>query len=195
MAFSYAGARPFLYAFLWIVSVVLLGLTAYRIHSTKRVGFYDPIIAELLVVSILTILWTPFAIFTLVRGSYGAHHAGTTNAAAAGTTTTTTTNTRRPGYLPETIGLAILWVMWLVGAVVTTNTWPAKKFCGPGKQCSILAAILAFAWIGWGLLTLLGVSLLAHHAAGTGYGAGTGTGYTHGGTGAGVRGEKPGQYA
>lgn len=62
------------------------------------------------------------------------------------------------------------------------NTWPTSAFRGFGLQRSILTAILAFAWAGWSLLTILGVLLLMHHAAlsGTGVnGAGYGTGASH----------------
>jgi hypothetical protein len=55
----------------WIFAVVLLGLTAARIHYTENLSpkdplngghdFYDPIIAELLVASILSMLWSTFA--------------------------------------------------------------------------------------------------------------------------------------
>jgi hypothetical protein len=55
----------------WIFAVVLLGLTAARIHYTENLSpedplngghhFYDPVIAELLAASILSMLWSMFA--------------------------------------------------------------------------------------------------------------------------------------
>ncbi|KLO17786.1 hypothetical protein SCHPADRAFT_900338 [Schizopora paradoxa] len=47
----------------WLFSLILLGLTGYRIHHTKGLpngfDFYDPVIAELLVTAIFTLLWVP----------------------------------------------------------------------------------------------------------------------------------------
>ena len=55
----------------WVFSVLLLGHTAARIHYTENLSpydplngghhFYDPVIAELLVTSILAMLWSTFA--------------------------------------------------------------------------------------------------------------------------------------
>jgi hypothetical protein len=55
----------------WIFAVVLMGLTAARIHYTENLSpedplngghhFYDPVIAELLAASILSALWSTFA--------------------------------------------------------------------------------------------------------------------------------------
>ena len=45
-----------------MVSVALLGLTAFQVHQTEKfLGIHQPIIVELLVSAILTILWAPLA--------------------------------------------------------------------------------------------------------------------------------------
>lgn len=55
----------------WVFAVVLLGLTGARLHYTDNLSptdplngghhFYDPVIAELLAASILSMLWSTFA--------------------------------------------------------------------------------------------------------------------------------------
>jgi hypothetical protein len=55
----------------WVFAVVLLGLTGARLHYTENLAptdplngghhFYDPIIAELLAASLLSMLWSTFA--------------------------------------------------------------------------------------------------------------------------------------
>jgi hypothetical protein len=221
--YSYTGRRLLLYSLLWIVSVVELSLTAYRIHHTKkafRVGFYgtnsfpslgfrplsgpcsathrshfiffltDPIVVELLVTSILTILWIPATIAMLVgsRAAVG----GTGSASSA----------RHPFFPHELGGNFILWVMWLVGAAIATvrpisypwtqlflfclifsiasfvsclqNKWPNRVQTPPGHQGAILRTIVAFAWIPFGLLTLAKVFGAMHHASASST-AGTGS--------------------
>lgn len=149
---SHTLSRLAIYALLWVVSVILLGLTAYRVNVTEtQFESYELIIVELLVTCILTILWAPFAFLMLTKdrfndtfGSPRVHH--------------------------EMIGVAILWLFWLVGAADTTNQiLPGHNYCfTDGKQCDVLTAILAFAWIGWSLLSLLFVLALLNNAALTG---------------------------
>jgi hypothetical protein len=55
----------------WVLSLVLLGLSAARIHYTENLSpddplnggqdFYDPVVAELLATSIIVTLWSMFA--------------------------------------------------------------------------------------------------------------------------------------
>ncbi|KAG7439798.1 uncharacterized protein BT62DRAFT_688195 [Guyanagaster necrorhizus] len=160
---SYTLSRAVFYALLWSVAVILLALTAYRIHFTKSYGVgYEPIIVELLVSSILTVLWVPLVVLMIF-----------VELAAS-----SRDNARHPRYLPfELLGLAILWVMWLVGAVYTTNRiLPGRNWCIiGGRQCNILSTLLAFAWIGWSLLMLLGIMALMHSAHGLASDANTGT--------------------
>lgn len=99
---SYVPHRWALYSLLWAASVVELALTAFRIrHTNSLFGTHDPIVAELLVTSILTILWVPVTL--LFHRSAGA---GTGTALSP-----------RHG---ETGGNLVLWIMWLVGAAIAT---------------------------------------------------------------------------
>ncbi|KAJ7926203.1 hypothetical protein B0H13DRAFT_1973040 [Mycena leptocephala] len=140
--------RVFVYGLLWIVSVILLGLTASRISFTRSNtnGNYETYIALLLADAVLTMLWVPIGWVMLFHerfsGRYGVHH--------------------------ELIGASVLWLLWLVGAAGTTNTViPGVNWCPIGEQCQILGAILAFGWMGWTLLTILLIlSLMGQAAAG-----------------------------
>jgi len=144
-----------------MVSLALLGLTAYRVHHTKKLaGFYDPIVVELMVTAVLTMLWVPFAILGLLRRAVSSMTTGALHT--------------------EALGLFVLWVMWLVGSAIATNKWPSKAFCGFGKQCNVLIAIVALGWVAFGLLTLIVIAALMHyaaaHAGGT-FGRGVGAGH------------------
>ncbi|KAL5525441.1 hypothetical protein ACEPAF_9311 [Sanghuangporus sanghuang] len=161
---SYVPHRRLLYALLWMIAVVELGLTAFRIHHTRSLfGFYDRVIAELLVVSILTILWAPLTLL-LHRSALG-------SAGATGT------QRRGFGFLHgETSGNLILWIMWLVGAAIATNHWPTRALAGPGKQGRILTTIIALAWVEFALLTLAKMFAAMEYAALNSAG-GAGSGY------------------
>ncbi|KAJ2995061.1 hypothetical protein NUW54_g7453 [Trametes sanguinea] len=96
------GARVGLYVVLWLFSAVLLGLTATRLHYTLHLppgdplnngnSFYDPIVAELLVTSVLGLLWSSFmyvidlrplrAPLLSVRGNYAMWRRGLRSGAA-----------------------------------------------------------------------------------------------------------------
>ncbi|KAK0192915.1 hypothetical protein F5146DRAFT_1042028 [Armillaria mellea] len=144
---TFAIHRVLAYAWLWTVAVILLGLTAYRVHVTEGYedSFYEPIIVELIVSACLAIIWAPIAGCLVLRN----HTASKTS----------------PQFLLEMVGNFVLWVMWLAGAVDTTNRIiPGKNWCGPGKECRILTAILAFSWIGWSFLTIIGTMGLTYYA-------------------------------
>ncbi|KAL5512159.1 hypothetical protein ACEPAG_3444 [Sanghuangporus baumii] len=152
---SYPTIRAILYVILWIFSVVLLGLTAARIHYTTHLeppdplndgqSFYDPIVAELLVCSILAIIWSPLVIH-MIHGR------------------------REYKFLSlvwhELLGLAILWLLWLVGAAVATSIWPnLPSFCSQYNACQVLTAMVAFSWLGWITITALVVTTLLYATA------------------------------
>ncbi|KAJ3508521.1 hypothetical protein NMY22_g16585 [Coprinellus aureogranulatus] len=137
------AVRIFLHALLWCCAVVLLGLTAYRIHYTKTLdfgdiltsstNFYDPIIVELLVTSIFAILGS-FVLIILIAG----------------------TRRGNPASMLGEIWTWIVWVMFLVGAAVMTHKWRRLKWCrGAYKVCRILETIKAFSWICFILTTFL----------------------------------------
>ncbi|KJA26596.1 hypothetical protein HYPSUDRAFT_198867 [Hypholoma sublateritium FD-334 SS-4] len=123
-------------------STTLLGLTAYRINYTKHLSngdiltnnsnFYDPIIVELLVTSILALLFSLFLI-AAVFSRFG---------------------TGAKGFFAEHAMMWIIWIMFLVGAAITAHTWRNTWWCRGGyKECRIIAAIKAFSWICWILAT------------------------------------------
>jgi hypothetical protein len=167
--------RTFLYGWLFATSVVLLGLTGYRIHYTKGLNngdiltssshFYDGVIAELLVTSALAILISLWFL-TVLMGRVRARGLGS--------------------YASEHIQLFIIWIMFLVGAAVTTHRWSNLKWCrGSQKVCRILETIKAFSWMCWIFTTFLILASLANmmmHKVGLG-------GAAHG------RSEDTGRYA
>ncbi|KAI0295167.1 hypothetical protein B0F90DRAFT_1670204 [Multifurca ochricompacta] len=143
--------RIVLYSILWAFSVVLLGLTAARIHYTESLSpddplnggrhFYDPIVAELLATSILVMLWSMFAIHTI--------------------------HTRRDRlilhtFATENIALFILFVMWLVGTAIATSMWGNLGWCHHYSPCRLLTALVAVAWTGWVFLFFLLSASLVH---------------------------------
>ncbi|KAK0455338.1 uncharacterized protein EV420DRAFT_1694887 [Desarmillaria tabescens] len=151
MSNAYSIYRVLAYAWLWAVACVLLGLTAYRIHITEGffLSFYEPIIVELLVSACLAIIWAPIAGVLALSEHNTSHKSGR--------------------FRSEMLGTFVLWVMWLVGAVDTTNRIiPGKNYCRSGKQCQILTTLMAFSWIGWSFLTIIGTIGLMYHAYSSG---------------------------
>ncbi|KAJ3569111.1 hypothetical protein NP233_g5264 [Leucocoprinus birnbaumii] len=153
--------RIILYLFFFCFSVILMGLTAYRIHSTKsksapdvltdRTHFSTPIIAELLTTAILGTLFSLFMLYCLLakvgRGPLGV-------------------------YAFEHLWLALLFIFSLVGAGVVTHEFSNLRWCRYTLACRILEAIKAFSWIFWGwtiflILASLG-NMLRNHASFTG---------------------------
>ncbi|KAI0338668.1 hypothetical protein BDW22DRAFT_1362759 [Trametopsis cervina] len=150
MGVTINGIRIFLYVLLWLFSAVLLGLTAARIHYTLHIplgdplnggnDFYDPIVAELIATSALTLLYVPWIIHVIAR------------TAEYGWVST---------FAGETVGLFILFVMWLVGAAISTSIWGDLSWCHQFQACRLLTAMVAFAWMGFILIfTLLLISLM-----------------------------------
>ncbi|KAL0564699.1 hypothetical protein V5O48_017343, partial [Marasmius crinis-equi] len=68
--------------------------------------------------------------------------------------TSTTTRVVRY-YRDELIALVILWVLWLGGAAAASNRYDGIEGCHSIAGCRYLDAILAFAWMGWIVLTAL----------------------------------------
>lgn len=138
-----------LYITLWLFSALLLCFTAARLNYTLHlpkgdplnagVDFYDPIVAELLVCSILALGFAPF-VLGLINGLNG--H----------------TSIEMSASVIEVIALAILWLLWLIGSAVASNIWPNLSFCYKFEACRILAAMTAFAWLGW--LTICGLLIV-----------------------------------
>ncbi|THU90567.1 hypothetical protein K435DRAFT_256496 [Dendrothele bispora CBS 962.96] len=139
-----SGFRTALYFLLSLFSIVVLGLSATRLHYTLHVplgdpvnggeDFYDRIVVELLVASILTMLWSWFVMWIIRKRKETAF-----------------VSTFRGGF----IGLAILWLMWLIGVIVVTHMWGDLRWCQIYKPCRILTALVAFVWIGWITMTVI----------------------------------------
>ncbi|PFH46976.1 hypothetical protein AMATHDRAFT_7215 [Amanita thiersii Skay4041] len=134
--------RISLYVLLFIFAVIMLGLTGRRVNFTEP-EFYDPIIVELLVTSILAIIWTIVMIPLLAART----RAGVVSS-----------------YLFEQIGLFILFVMFLVGAAIATHKWHGLGFCFGTNACNILTAVVAFSWITWATVFFLQIAGFAHMA-------------------------------
>ncbi|KZT66973.1 hypothetical protein DAEQUDRAFT_813129 [Daedalea quercina L-15889] len=132
-----ASLRVPLYGVLWLFSLILLSLTIARLNYTLHLpagdplnhgaDFYDPVVVELLVDSFLAFAFAPFVFNGLDR------------------------------FLPinlskaviEVIALAVLWLLWLIGCGIATSIWPNLSFCYNFEACRVLAAMTAFAWLGW----------------------------------------------
>ncbi|KIY47713.1 hypothetical protein FISHEDRAFT_44814 [Fistulina hepatica ATCC 64428] len=153
MISGFPALRVVLYCVLVVFSIILLGLCAARLHYTLNLSpydpldngrpFYDPVVAELLFSSIMTILW-------------GVYMAVAIN--------------RRIARFPvrtlfhELIGLSILWLFWIVGAGVasvskfnsdTVTYWGSLLWCQEYEACRVLTTLVAFVWLGWITITLI----------------------------------------
>ncbi|KZV92864.1 hypothetical protein EXIGLDRAFT_717834 [Exidia glandulosa HHB12029] len=160
---SYTARRLVLYAILWCISVVVLALSASRIHYTRNsFHFYERIVAEILVASVLTIIWVPIAMFLLMA------------VRAAGAVSGANRNpSRHPHWPHEQFGGWILWLMWLVGAAIITNEFPTKLSRGFGTHGHLLTALVALTWVAFAILTIIGVLAWMHHASTRGPGSGS----------------------
>ncbi|KAI0365470.1 hypothetical protein BV20DRAFT_1028060 [Pilatotrama ljubarskyi] len=136
-----------LYISLWVFAAVLLILTSVRLNYTLHLpkgdplnggaDFLDPIVAHLLVCSLLSLGSIPFVMHWVPPLI--------TSAASAN--------------LFELAALSVIWLLWLVGCVVSTSIWPNLVFCYQFEPCRILSAMMAFAWLGW--IVLVGLIVLA----------------------------------
>ncbi|CEL56528.1 hypothetical protein RSOLAG1IB_07877 [Rhizoctonia solani AG-1 IB] len=131
--------------------MVVFSLTIVRLNYTDRrrdprvdplrngQAFYDPPIPELLVSSFLTMCIAPWMMFVIYR-RYG-HNILTKT-------------------WFELLCLFVLWGLWLGGAASATALWPNLNWCQIYQPCRILVALIAFAWMGFILLTFLMVGTL-----------------------------------
>ncbi|KAF9459408.1 hypothetical protein BDZ94DRAFT_1224808 [Collybia nuda] len=150
MVFDLPPLRIALYFTLGIFSIILFCLSAARLHYTTHLpvgdplnngqNFYDPIVAEILVTTIMTVPWCIFIIFCIHKRSE---------------------NRLVSTFRGELIGLAMLWLFWLLGAAIASSIWGDLSFCQQYEACRILTALVAFSWLGWLTITMiLAVSLL-----------------------------------
>ncbi|KAG6888880.1 hypothetical protein C0995_005135 [Termitomyces sp. Mi166 len=148
---SFGPLRAGLYSALLIFSVILLGLTAARVHHTKslgqpdtisrgRTGYYDPSTVELLSTSILAILFSlPLMGCLCSRSGFGLPH-----------------------FLTELLGILSLFILYLVGSAIFTHKYRNVGYCrGYFSQCRLVSAIMAFSWISWVITFFLLFAALA----------------------------------
>ncbi|KAI0686230.1 hypothetical protein C8Q76DRAFT_762105 [Earliella scabrosa] len=138
-----------LYIILWVFSALLFILTCVRLNYTLHLPpgdplnggrhFYDPVVAELLVCSILALGSIPL-VMHWVPPIYFQTSSSSNN-------------------LLELIALAVLWLLWLIGCCISTSIWPDLNFCYQFEPCRILTAMMAFAWLGW--TALVGLNIVA----------------------------------
>ncbi|KAJ4490738.1 hypothetical protein J3R30DRAFT_3424752 [Lentinula aciculospora] len=127
--------RAGLYASLLVFTFILFVLCCSRINDTLQLHFYDPVIAELLFTSIVTMLWCALmlCIFFIETIKFEFLRL----------------------YWQELIGLVILWFFWIGGAAAASSIFGDLVSCQQLQACQILSAILAFAWLGWIILTVM----------------------------------------
>jgi len=144
LSFDIPPVRFGLYIALTVFSAVLFGLTAARLRYTTHLptgdplnngrSFYDPVIAELLFTTFITMIWCIFGIIAIFRRLEFRFF---------------TT------FLGEILVLTIIWLFWIIGAAVATSIWGDLSWCQHFYQCRLLTAIVAFSWLGWITLTAL----------------------------------------
>jgi len=139
-------ARMVLYSVVWIFSVILIGLTSSRIHFTHQqpIGFFEPVTAEILSASIISLIWATFMILFLVARTGGVV----------------------ASYFTENVMNFIIWVLYLVGTAIFSHKFAHIGHCRRfAEQCRVITAIMAFAWINWAFFTFLILISLGHMAS------------------------------
>ncbi|KAL0057866.1 hypothetical protein AAF712_015473 [Marasmius tenuissimus] len=147
MALGNSGTRRLGYLALALFSLALLGLAATRINRTLRANFYDRVVAELIAAAAVTFLWSLFALHSIHNLREGAF---------AST------------FRSEVVSGSIPWILLLVGAAYATSRLEVLTHCST-FECRLLSALLAFAWITWGTLTLLLLTAMMYAIAHRGW--------------------------
>ncbi|KAF8218048.1 hypothetical protein K438DRAFT_1747286 [Mycena galopus ATCC 62051] len=152
--YSYVPHRRIFYTLIWALAAAALGLTAARIHFTRsNFRTHEAIVAEILVTSILTLLWVPVTLIFHRRAPDDLNARGGLGGGRFG------------GLHHESSGNIVLWLMWLVGAAIAAHHWPTRTFVGFGRQGDMLLAIVALAFVEFGLLTMVKVLALMEYSA------------------------------
>jgi len=136
-----------LYGGLMLFSFILFCLSAARLNYTTHVlpgdsgrGFYDPIVVEILIATLLTIPWSIFIVWSIHK-RYENPYLST--------------------FRGEIIGLSVLWIFWTAGAAGASHPWGSLSWCQQFDACRLLSALVAFSWLGWLTLSaILALSLL-----------------------------------
>jgi len=144
MQVDFPNIRIGLYGVLLFWSLILFCLAAARLDYTMHLprgdplngghDFYDPIIAEVVVTTLLTIPWAVLMILSIHKR--WEHPVYST-------------------FLAEIAGLSVLWVFWIAGAGGSTAPWGNLGFCQEFSACRLLSALVAIVWLGWLTLSLL----------------------------------------
>ncbi|KAK7020959.1 hypothetical protein R3P38DRAFT_2967101 [Favolaschia claudopus] len=127
--------RTVLYSFFTVSSFILFGLSGKRLYHTMQPSlhngktFYEPIVAELLLSSLLGMIWACYALRVIHRRD------GLGNVYAA---------------VFVVLTPLMLFVLHLIGAAIATSVW---AFCIDFHGCRALAALVTSAWISWTTLT------------------------------------------
>ncbi|KAK7048287.1 hypothetical protein R3P38DRAFT_2868453 [Favolaschia claudopus] len=142
MAFDLPTLRLASYAILALFSFIDFGLTIGRLNYTNHLprgdplnggkNFYDPDIVELLITCMLSMAWAGYVIFTIFKRVES-------NLVST--------------FRGELIGLAIIWLFWIVGTGIATTQWGNLGFCARFEACRVLSAIVAFSWLAWLMVT------------------------------------------
>ncbi|KAE9407506.1 hypothetical protein BT96DRAFT_104541 [Gymnopus androsaceus JB14] len=129
--------RAGLYLALLVFTFILFVLCCVRINYTLHLApeFYDPVVAELLFTTIVTLLWCCLMLCIFFIETLKLEFLRL--------------------YWHELIGLIILWFLWLGGAAAASSIFGDISTCQQFQACQILSALLAFAWLGWIMLTFL----------------------------------------
>ncbi|KIM37779.1 hypothetical protein M413DRAFT_448292 [Hebeloma cylindrosporum] len=132
------------YCALVLFSFILFCLSAARLNYTTHLPsndtlnggkpFYDPIVVEILLTTLMTIPWSIFIVWSIHK-RYENPYLST--------------------FRGEIIGLSILWIFWTAGAAGASHPWGNLSWCQHFEACRVLSALVAFAWLGWVTLTAI----------------------------------------
>jgi len=150
MAFDLPTLRKISYGILTFFSFIVFCLTIARLAYTDNLprgdslnggrSFYDPDVVELLITSMMSMAWAGFLLYTI-------HKRVEDNLVST--------------FRGELVGLFIVWMFWIVGTAIATNSWGNLGFCSAFEQCRVLSAMVAFSWLSWLAVTFnFGVSLI-----------------------------------
>lgn len=134
MALNVSRVRMILYAILVLLSIILFWLCVARLVFTTDLGFYDPIVVELLISTILAIVWSFFILYCIYK-RVQFQFVST--------------------FRDEIIGLFVLWLFWIIGCSIATSRWGYISCPELQRPCDVIAALLAFSWLGWIVITAI----------------------------------------
>ncbi|KAF9076809.1 hypothetical protein BDP27DRAFT_1209883, partial [Rhodocollybia butyracea] len=121
---------------LFVLCCVRINFTlGQRFYESELNGFAEPVVAELLFTTIVTLLWCVLMLCIFFIKKLELEFLRL--------------------YWHELLGLVILWLLWLGGAAAASSIFGDLSFCQGSQACQILSAFLAFAWLGLITLTVM----------------------------------------